>query len=171
MIKSSLKKAIKQTPLRFIKERYDTAQQRRQFQKHLRSSDVFIVGHPKSGNTWITLMLGVLIEKNFNRKTNLNTIGEFVPSFHNRDNQIADHSDLPNPRLFRNEAPLYPDLYPKTIYIVRDPRAAYVSYYHHCVHDTGRTDWKMEHFLKEMLATGGILSLEPYLVRWDRHVG
>ena len=115
-------------------------------------------------------MLGVLIENNFNKKINLNNIGEFVPSFHNQDDQIVNYHLYPNPRLFRNEGPIYPDLYPKTIYIVRDPRAAYVSYYHHCVHDTGRVDWKIEDFIAEMLSNGCINALEPYLLRWDRHV-
>jgi hypothetical protein len=115
-------------------------------------------------------MTAILIENNFNHKVNLNNIGEFIPSLHDRDNQIERYSHFPGPRFFRNEAPLYPDLYPKTVYILRDPRAAYVSYYHHCIHDTGRTDWKIEDFIDEMLANGCIRSLEPYLVRWDLHV-
>lgn len=154
-------------PLRDTYRRYRRLQS---FKKQIRPTDVFLVGHPKSGNTWLTLMLGVLIERNFNNKINLNNIGEFIPSFHNRDNQIQNYSKFPDPRLFRNEGPVYPDLYPKTIYIVRDPRASYVSYFHHCVHDTGRVDWKIEDFIDEMLANGCIRSLEPYLLRWDRHV-
>lgn len=154
-------------PLRDI---YRQFKNRQAFKGQLRPTDTFLVGHPKSGNTWITLMLGVLIEKNFKQRINLNNIGDFVPSFHNRDNQIERYKNFPDPRLFRNEAPLYPDLYPKTIYIVRDPRASYVSYYHHCVHVTGRTDWRMGDFLKEMMANGCIKSLEPFLIRWDHHV-
>jgi hypothetical protein len=115
-------------------------------------------------------MLSALIEKNFSKDVNLSNIAEFAPSFHHRDNEISNYSQFPNPRLFRNENPLYADLYPKTVYIMRDPRAAYVSYYHHCVHDTGRKDWSMDDYVEEMLANGCIKSLEPHLVRWDRHV-
>ena len=153
-----------------LKTAYQKYKKKRSFKYDVRPTDVFLVGHPKSGNTWLTFMLTVLIEKNFNQKVNLNNIHDFVPGMHNRDNEIANYAHIPNPRFFRNEAPLYPDFYPKTVYIVRDPRAAYVSYYHHCIHDTGRTDWTMEDFIEEMLTAGCIKSLEPYLIRWDRHV-
>lgn len=161
---------LKQNLYMPLRNLYRRSMSRRAFKNQLRPTDVFLVGHPKSGNTWLTLMLSVLIENNFDQKVNLNNIGQFVPSFHHRDNAIENFAHFPDPRLFRNENPLYPDLYPRTVYIVRDPRAAYVSYYHHCVHDTGDTDWKMEDFIAEMLANGCIRKLEPDLVRWDRHV-
>ena len=53
---------------------------------------------------------------------------------------------------------------------MRDPRAALLSYYHHCVHDTGRTDWPISEFVDEMIDVGCIKSLEPHLVRWDLQV-
>lgn len=153
-----------------IRGAYRQYMSRQAFKKQIRPTDVFLVGHPKSGNTWLTLMLAVLIEKNFGKSVHLNNISEFVPSFHHRDHEISNYSQLPSPRFFRNENPIYPDLYPKTVYIMRDPRAAYVSYYHHCVHDTGRNDWKIDDYVEEMLANGCIKSLEPELVRWDLHV-
>ncbi len=166
MLTTRIKKKLYQP----VRDAYCRYLRRQSFKKQIRPSDVFLVGHPKSGNTWLTMMLGVLIENNFSKRINLNNIGEFVPSFHNQDDQIVNYNQFPDPRLFRNEGPIYPDLYPKTIYIVRDPRAAYVSYYHHCVHDTGRVDWKIEDFIEEMLSNGCIKALEPYLLRWDRHV-
>lgn len=153
-----------------IRNAYKNRLMKQQFIKNLQPTDVFLVGHPKSGNTWLSLMLAVLIEKNFNKKVNLNNFGEFIPSFHDRDYQIQKYHHLPRPRIFRNEAPRFPDLYPKTIYILRDPRAAYVSYYHHCVHDIGDRNWKIEDFLAEMLENGCIKKLEPYLIHWDKHV-
>lgn len=145
------------------------------FKKHLRPTDIFLVGHPKSGNTWLTLMLGILIEKNFSKNITLGNIQEFIPSFHARDGTIKLYGHFPDPRIFRNERPIYPELLPKTIYIVRDPRSAYVSYYHHCLHDNyifnrGSLEWKFEDFVEEMLTYGCIRSVGAYMIRWDKQV-
>ena len=42
-----------------------------------------------------------------------------------------------------------------------------LSYYHHCVHDTGRSDWSIVDFVDEMLREGCIPALEPFQTRWD----
>jgi hypothetical protein len=144
--------------------------QRIGFQRALRKSDVFLVGHPKSGNTWLAYMLAILANEDREKRINMANVGDFVPTIHNGDYRIAHYPHLPDPRIFRNEATRYPALYPRTIYIVRDPRAALLSYYHHCVHDSGRTDWPITNFVDEMIAEGRIASLEPTLVRWDRQV-
>lgn len=145
-------------------------QKRIHFQRALRKTDVFLVGHPKSGNTWLAYMLAILVNKDHENRINMANVGDFVPTVHNTDHAIGFFRHLPDPRIFRNEAVRYPELYPKTIYIVRDPRAALLSYYHHCVHDTGRTDWPIAEFVDEMIEKGCIESLEPTLIRWDRQV-
>lgn len=144
--------------------------QRIYFQRALRKTDVFLVGHPKSGNTWLAYMLAILVNKDRDERVNMANVGEFVPTVHNVDHAIGYFGKLPDPRIFRNEATRYPELYPKTIYIVRDPRAALLSYYHHCVHDSGRTDWPITEFVEEMITEGCIKSLEPTLIRWDKQV-
>ena len=146
-----------------IKERID-------FSGMVKDSDVFLVGHPKSGNTWLAFMLAVLVEKDNQERVNISNIGEFVPTIHNWDQAICKYEKLSSPRIFRNEVPKYPEFYPKTIYIVRDPRAVLLSYYHHGVHDTGRKDWPIADFIDEMLTDGCIKSWEPQIVRWDRQV-
>ena len=123
-------------PFRPIKRFYKQQKERNLFKQSLRPTDIFLVGHPKSGNTWLTLMLGVLIQKNFDKNITLANVQEFIPSFHAGDSKISYYAGLPDPPIFRNEGPVYPELYPKTIYIVRDPRSVYVSYYSHCVHDS-----------------------------------
>ncbi len=140
------------------------------FKSNLRSSDIFLVGHPKSGNTWLAIMLGSIIEKNFGKNITLGNVKEIIPYFHANDKKISFYADLPDPRIFRNEGPVYPELYPKTIYLVRDPRSVYVSYYHHCVHVTNKLQWKIEDFVDEMIANGHIIGMEPWLVRWDRQI-
>jgi Sulfotransferase domain len=115
-------------------------------------------------------MLATLVEKHSGKRATLANLQEFVPAFHASDLKIENFSKLPNPRMFRNEGPKFPELYPRTIYIVRDPRAALLSYYHHCLHDTRDQNWKLDDFLDEMLEHGCIKRLEPYIIRWDKQV-
>jgi hypothetical protein len=143
---------------------------RQQFEAALRASDVFLVGHPKSGNTWLAYMLAMLVNRDTEASINISNVGNYIPTIHDVDERIASFSQLPDPRIFRNEGPKYPELYPRTIYILRDPRSVLLSYYHHCVHDTGRNGWAIGDFVDEMLSEGCIRSLEPFLVRWDTQV-
>lgn len=128
------------------------------------------MGHPKSGNTWLSRMIVSLLDDRFNKQVTLANINEFIPTFHSNDDKISLYSEYSDPRVFRNETPLFPEYFPKTIYIVRDPRAVYVSYYHHCIHDTQDLDWSIESFVDEILTYGCIKRLEPDLIRWDQHV-
>ena len=153
-----------------ISNYYHGWKKKHNFEKLLRPTDVFIVGHPKSGNTWLTLMLAVLIQKNFDSNVTLANVGDIIPYIHSNDNAISNYSHFPDPRMFRNEGPVYPEYYPKTVYIVRDPRSVYVSYYHHCLHDTQERDWTIEAFVEEMITHGCIKRLEPFLIRWDKQV-
>ena len=162
-------------PMRRVKRAGYAWLNRSRFQAHLRPTDVFLVGHPKSGNTWLALMLGVLLEKRREGKITLANVKDFIPAFHADDASIRDFDHLSDPRIFRNEGPVYPDLYPKTLCIIRDPRAVYVSYYRHLCHDQvvlqGRASpWSMEQFVDEILTHGCLRNHEPYLVRWDRQV-
>ena len=140
------------------------------FKRSLRPTDVFLVGHPKSGNTWLAYMLAVMTRDDREQNINISNIGEYAPTIHGNDIRIGEYATLPDPRIFRSEATVYPEAYPRTIYIVRDPRSVLLSYYHHCVHDTHRTDWPIADFVDEMLTNGCIRSLEPDLIRWDRQV-
>lgn len=161
-------------PLRaWVADRRKVEQERSkkdQFENSLRKTDIFLVGHPKSGNTWLAYMLAVLNNNDYEQRVNVSNVGGFIPTIHDADHRIAEYSNLSDPRIFRNEGPKYPELYPKTIYILRDPRSVLLSYYHHCVHDTGIADWKIADFVDEMITQGCIRTLEPFLIRWDQQV-
>lgn len=141
------------------------------FQRHLRPSDAFLIGHPKSGNTWLAYMLAILLFKDRANQVTLANVGNYVPYIHGRDLQIAAWSNLQGPRVFRNEEPIYAQFYPKIIYLIRDPRAVLVSFYdmYQVVLNDRRTDFQS--FLDQYIAADGIFrKWNRGLVRWDRQV-
>jgi hypothetical protein len=142
---------------------------KRIFQQHLRPTDIFLVGHPKSGNTWLAYLLAIIIGEDFNNHINLATIGDHVPAIHGRDSKIADYKNLNAPRVFRNEYPIYLESYPRTIYLIRDPRAILLSYYHMYNTIFENTRMAIEAFVNEYLSCGCIKSWEV-IERWDKQV-
>ncbi len=144
---------------------------RGQFLRARRPTDVFLVGHPKSGNTWLAYMLAVLLTRDHDHRVTLVNVGEHVPFVHGRDYQIARYGTLPDPRIFRNEYPRYWDLYPKIIYLMRDPRAVLPSLWHMYQVMFDDRDLTLTDFLAQYLAMDGIfVDWNRDLVRWDRQV-
>jgi hypothetical protein len=149
---------------------YRKARDRRLVRRHLRDTDVFLLGHPKSGNTWVAYVLGIVINRDFDGTLTLANVGRYVPVMHGKDWEIEVHESLKNPRIFRSEWPVYPELYPKVIYLVRDPRAVLVSYYHMYRTVTDDTETTLRSFVTEYLAAGCVARFEPN-IRWDVQVG
>ena len=141
------------------------------FLRALRPDDVFLVGHPKSGNTWIAYMLAVFLSNDREGEVNLYNVGDYVPFVHGRDHEIASHGDLPDPRVFRNEYPRHPGRYPLTLYLVRDPRAVLVSFWHMYVTMFGDRDMTLSIFVDGYLSgTAPFDAWHRHLARWDRQV-
>ena len=139
------------------------------FRIALRSTDIFLVGHPKSGNTWLAYLLAIATrDGDPEGRITVANLGSVVPTIHGRDLSLLRCRELPSPRLFRQEFPTFPELYPTTLYIVRDPRSVLVSYYHHYRVATG-SETDLATFVARYLADGSILDWEP-LVRWDEQV-
>lgn len=166
----TLARAVLPSPVRgWINLRREAWHGTRTFRRHVRGTDVFLVGHPKSGNTWLAYMIAILLRKDRQGAVTLKNVGEYVPIAHADDSAIAKHGHLPDPRFFRNEMPLYPRFYPRVLYLMRDPRAVLVSYYHMYRALFGDTGLSFEAFLGEYLMHGCVRDWEP-LVRWDRQV-
>lgn len=144
--------------------------QKRVFLKNLRNTDIFLIGHPKSGNTWLAYAVALLLNREQAASIHLSNLKQFVPTVHGRDYAIADFGALRNPRVFRNERPLYPDDYPKVIYLVRDPRAVLVSYYHHYCAVNQKKNIALDDFIREYLRHGRIPDFEPDLIEWGVQV-
>jgi hypothetical protein len=141
------------------------------FLRALRPTDVWLLGHPKSGNTWLAYMLAVLLFRDSDDAVNLQNVATYVPFIHGRDHRIRQHGHLPDPRIFRNEWPEYLELYPQIIYLVRDPRAVLLSLWHMYRVMMDDRDLSLDSFLTQYMGGSGIfLSWNYKLQRWDRQV-
>jgi hypothetical protein len=114
-------------------------------------------------------MLALAIYPEKTKDVHIVNLAKFIPFIHGEDSAIACYTDLAHPRIFRNEWPVYPRYYPKTIYIMRDPRAVIVSYYHHFRIVT-RRDPGIDGFVEGYLSGSVMNEFEPQLRRWDRQV-
>ena len=86
--------------------------------------DTFIVSYPKSGNTWVRFLLANALYPNTD--VDFHTIHELIPEAGEEDMRL----ELSGPRLMKSHAPCEP-AYPSVIYLVRDGRDVYTSYYHY----------------------------------------
>ena len=119
----------------------------------IRSDDVFIVSYPKSGNTWVRFLLANALYPE--AEVDFHTIHELIPEVGDEDMR---RSSLPPPRLLKSHAP-YRSAYPRVIYIVRDGRDVYTSYYHYGQPDLD-DETTFEDFLEE----------DRWPSRWGEHV-
>lgn len=141
------------------------------FRRSLRPTDAFLVGHPKSGNTWLAYMLAIALFRDHRHDVTLMNVRKYVPYVHGKDHYIAKYRHLPDPRVFRNEYPNYRDLYPKIIYLMRDPRAVLPSLWHmyRVIFDDSRMT--LASFVSQYMAMSGCFTVwNQDLIRWDRQV-
>lgn len=88
--------------------------------------DVFIVSYPKSGNTWVRFLIANLLKRG-NEEIDFYTSNQYIPEVGRHDKIIQK---LGRPRVMKSHAP-YTREYSKVIYVLRDGRDVYVSYYFH----------------------------------------
>lgn len=102
---------------------------------HVRSKDVFLVGHPKSGMTWLEFMLAHLLPRGRRNGTTLRDLDRHVPSlaaYGPGDRlKLWPHVLRTSPRLFSTHSLFDPRLTKgRIIYLLRDPRDVIVSHHH-----------------------------------------
>lgn len=100
-----------------------------------RSTDVFIVAHPRSGSTWLRTMLVNVIQPVANSDPDV--FNRLSPGASIRNARAI--WELPSPRILTSHTSYYPGL-PKVVYVVRDGRDVLVSYYHYVIHRKSRLD-------------------------------
>jgi len=91
---------------------------------HVYPDDTFVVSYPRSGNTWTRFLVANLVYSD--RNVSFANIEKLIPETLQSNRTLKQ---TPRPRFIKSHE--YLDLrYPKTIYIVRDPRDVALSTYH-----------------------------------------
>lgn len=133
----------------------------------IRSTDVFIAGYPKSGMMWMEFLLThAVLERQASDLVTLRSINDYIPNLAHLGpgDPLPMHlyTDRPEPRVFFTHTPFDPRLLDATVvYMLRDPRAVMVSYYHY--HQDRYSDFTQT--LDEFLAQETY-----YPCCWDEHV-
>jgi hypothetical protein len=89
--------------------------------------DVFVTSYPKSGNTWVRLLLTEVLADADEQGSGWERHHRVVPDLY-RNREWADATS--RPRYMKTHEAWF-DLYPQCLYIVRDGRDTMVSYYHY----------------------------------------
>jgi estrone sulfotransferase len=88
--------------------------------------DVLIVSYPKSGNTWLRFLLANLL-KLPGDEIDFHTVHKYIPE---AGKEKDDFVELSRPRIIKSHACKASE-YPRVVYLIRDGRDVYVSYYFH----------------------------------------
>jgi hypothetical protein len=88
--------------------------------------DVFIVGYPKSGNTWFQDLAAGLVFGALPEFAPPILVQDLIPDVH-----AAPHYKCYAPQMFFKSHALPTPDYKRVVYLLRDGRDAMVSYYHH----------------------------------------
>lgn len=86
--------------------------------------DTFLVSYPRSGNTWTRFLIANLVYSSEN--VSFLNIERLIPDTSSQSNRALKR--IPRPRIIKTHE-YFDHRYPKTIYIVRDPRDIALSYY------------------------------------------
>jgi sulfotransferase family protein len=86
--------------------------------------DTFLVSYPRSGNTWTRFLIANLVYPN--EMVSFLNIERLIPDTASQSNRALKRTS--RPRIIKTHQ-YFDHRYPKTIYIVRDPRDVALSYY------------------------------------------
>jgi len=86
--------------------------------------DTFLVSYPRSGNTWTRFLVANFVYPHEN--VSFRNIEQLIPDTSSQSNRALKR--IPRPRIIKTHQ-YFDHRYPKTIYIVRDPRDVALSYH------------------------------------------
>jgi hypothetical protein len=118
--------------------------------------DVFIVGYPKSGNTWFQDLAAGAVFGALPEFAPPILVQDLIPDVH----ASAHYKRYATPMFFKSHALPTPD-YKRVVYLLRDGRDAMVSYYHHLAAlEKGRVN-----FLETVQTGKGL-----FPCKWHEHI-
>ncbi len=130
--------------------------------KKIKEDDIFIVSYPKSGNTWVRFLIANLIIKE-KIEVNFNTIHDIVPEFENTEYSKSINM---NSRFFKSHSELN-TRFSKVIYIIRDGRDAYSSFYNYQKNKLNEV-YSFKSFLKDKIYKENN-SWSSHIESWNNH--
>ena len=127
-----------------------------------KNDDIWLVSYPRSGNTWLRIILTMYIwpEEQFS----LPLIDRLIPDIYSTS--LSDIEKLKDLRIIKSHEP-YKSEYKKVIYLVRDSRDVFISYYLYLTRSRyqDRSPKLLNHYLDHYLEG------KLYGGNWSEHVG
>jgi hypothetical protein len=118
--------------------------------------NIFLVSYPKSGNTWVRFLIANLLKPESVEIINFHNVHSYCPEW--ESNQAINKNS--NSSYIWKSHQQFNRLFPRVIYIVRDARDVYVSYYHY-LKSKLPPQWSFREFLENYEYPYG---------RWSNHV-
>ena len=130
----------------------------------VRQDDTFLVSYPRSGNTWTRFLIANLVFPD--KVVDFRNIEKLIPDANSQSSRTL--KSAPPPRVIKTHE-YFDHRYPKTIYIVRDPRDVALSYYQFS-RKYGHIDEKvsLENFVDDFVC-GRLISAD--YGTWGENVG
>jgi hypothetical protein len=124
--------------------------------------DTFLVSYPRSGNTWTRFLVCNLIDPD--NPVDFASLESRIPEIYDTTDRVL--RALPRPRIIKSHECFDPR-YRKVVYIVRDPRDVFISYYQFQLKRRVIPDsCSLEEFLPRFMES----EFEPKTGSWRDHV-
>jgi hypothetical protein len=130
----------------------------------LTGRDNILASYPRSGITWVQFLLGNLLKSTPEEIIDFHSVHDYIPELDRHNDQIRSMS---SPRIIKTHL-LFRRRFKKIIYLVRDGRDVYVSYYHYRLNELPEgTTFNTFLRMKDLFPSSWEDHIKSWL-RWDK---